>query len=136
MAEETKELRRRGTAVLLRDGLVLLVRDRGARRYSLPGGAARRKEPSLAAAVRELSEEVGLRALRAERVPAADFRGRRCHHRVTVVAAPGEPKVQSAEIVEVRWWDLEEDLPRFRHVDAILAVVTGQQLVATRRRQK
>jgi 8-oxo-dGTP diphosphatase len=51
----------RGAAVALwHDGRVLLVRTSYRNCYSLPGGFARREEPSEQAARRELREEVGI----------------------------------------------------------------------------
>ena len=55
-------MRIRGTAVVFRDGKVLLVRDRGKYKFSLPGGGTKRNEPSISSAVRELYEELGMRA--------------------------------------------------------------------------
>jgi len=54
-------LRRRGTVLLLgRDGKVLLVMDKGHRKWSLPGGGVEPGERSSQTATREMSEEVGL----------------------------------------------------------------------------
>jgi ADP-ribose pyrophosphatase YjhB (NUDIX family) len=47
-------MRIRGTAVVFRNGKVLLVRDNGHHRFSLPGGGVKHNEPPLAAAIREL----------------------------------------------------------------------------------
>jgi len=49
-----RHLRARGTAVVIRDGKVLLVRDRGRHRFSLPGGGIKGNEPAASAAGREL----------------------------------------------------------------------------------
>ena len=51
---------------MIRDGKYLLVRDKGHDKYSLPGGGMERGEEALAAACRELSEELGVKAYRAE----------------------------------------------------------------------
>ena len=51
--------RLRATVVAFRDNKVLLVMDKGRRRYSLPGGGVNKGEPSIAAAARELYEESG-----------------------------------------------------------------------------
>ncbi|MEB3174508.1 MAG: NUDIX domain-containing protein [Cyanobacteriota bacterium] len=44
----------RGTALVVRDGHFLLVRDKGAPSFSLPGGGQNPGEPALATAAREL----------------------------------------------------------------------------------
>ena len=46
--------------LVMRDGKCLVVRDRGRKNYSLPGGAIERGEPALAAAAREVYEETRL----------------------------------------------------------------------------
>ena len=79
---------RRGTAVVIRDGRLLLVRERGKSAFSLPGGKARKGEPSLAAATRELAEELGMFPKSATRLFKCDYQVereqlalRRCGHR-------------------------------------------------------
>jgi len=47
-------MRQRGVAVVIRHGEVLLVRDKGKHRFSLPGGAIKKGEPTVSAAAREL----------------------------------------------------------------------------------
>jgi len=57
-----RHLRKRGVAVVIRRGNVLLVRDSHRKHYSLLGGACHKGERSCKAAARELYEETGLRA--------------------------------------------------------------------------
>ncbi|MEE8373596.1 MAG: NUDIX domain-containing protein [Dehalococcoidia bacterium] len=71
-----QRLRQRATAIVLRDGKVLLVKDRRARRYSLPGGGLKRREPAVCAAARELYEELGLEATKVTRVARVRLRRR------------------------------------------------------------
>ncbi len=61
-----KEKRRRATIVAEQDGKFLLVTERGASRYSLPGGGIEHGEFTLEAASRELREETGLWMVQAE----------------------------------------------------------------------
>lgn len=52
--------RNRDTALVLNEGRLPLVRDRGAKRWSLPGGGVKKGEDPVAAATRELDEETKL----------------------------------------------------------------------------
>ncbi len=112
--------RRRGTAIVLREGRVLLVKDQGKSTFSLPGGGANKNEPSLAAAVRELREELGMSAHRAERLFHCDYRSKFNHHKVSLVETAGQPKISSSELAEYRWWDGEDDVLLFPHVNHII----------------
>jgi ADP-ribose pyrophosphatase YjhB (NUDIX family) len=49
-----KNLRKRDVAVVIKYGKVLLVRDRGKHRFSLPGGGTEKGEHTVSAAAREL----------------------------------------------------------------------------------
>jgi ADP-ribose pyrophosphatase YjhB (NUDIX family) len=50
-------IRQRGTVILIRDGKVLLVGDKGHDKFSLPGEGIHGGEPSVSAAARETYEE-------------------------------------------------------------------------------
>ncbi len=113
-------MRTRGTAVVIRNDMVLLVRDRGQDRFSLPGGGVNHNEPSLAAAVRELFEELGMRARKAERIFQCDFRGSTSGHKVSLVETDDEPHLRGNELDRVIWWDKRSNIPRHAHVDQIL----------------
>ena len=52
-------LRRRATAVVTREGKVLLVRDKGKHHFSLPGGGVHHGEPSLIAVARNYTRRPG-----------------------------------------------------------------------------
>ena len=68
-------MRIRGTAIVIRDQKILLVRDRNKVEFSLPGGKQEKNEPVLATAIRELYEELGMSARRAERLFRCDYQG-------------------------------------------------------------
>jgi ADP-ribose pyrophosphatase YjhB (NUDIX family) len=121
-------MRTRGTAIVLRNQAVLLVRDLGKKTYSLPGGGANRGEPSLAAAVRELKEELGMSAHKAERLFKCDFDGSFSRHKVSLIETNDNPRLNAGELEDYIWWDMIQDIPRFRHVDAILEAYTGRKL--------
>jgi len=115
-----RRFRRRATAVVTRDGKVLLVKERGQDRYSLPGGGIRRSEPVAAAASRELREELGLRAVTVTRSPEYDFEGSFNLHHVCLVEADGEPRLRQLEVSAFLWWDMLEWVPILPHVRCIL----------------
>jgi len=113
-------LRQRGTAVVIRDGKVLLVRDRGKHQFSLPGGGIRENEPAASAAGRELYEELGLSPIKITRLRDCDFRGSASHHKVCLVEARGEPHLRGNELDKFIWWDMKQPIPLFAHVTQIL----------------
>ena len=45
----------RATGIVIKGGKILLVRDKGERRYSLPGGGIHHGEPSISPVARELA---------------------------------------------------------------------------------
>jgi len=104
----------------MRKGKVLLVRDRGRHRFSLPGGGIRKGEPSVSAAARELYEELGLRASRVTRLRYCDLRTPATEHRVSLIEASGEPVLRGHELDRFMWWDMKTPVPVFEHVAAIL----------------
>lgn len=113
-------MRQRGTAVVIRHGKVLLVRDRGRHRFSLPGGAVKPGEPTASAAARELYEELGLKAVNVRRMRHCDFKGSASHHKVCLIEARGEPRLRGHELDKFMWWDGNTDIPVYAHVKAIL----------------
>ena len=112
----TKGLRERATAVVVRDGKVLLVRGR-AEEFMMPGGGIEPGETPMVAAVRELNEETGLTAARTE--PLFVWESAIQRHHAFRVEAEGEVEM-GPEISEFKWWDRRECLPTFSHVEAIL----------------
>ncbi len=113
--------RERATALVVRDGKYLVVRDKGRERYSLPGGGMEQGEAALTAACREVSEELGLKAYKAERLFDYESKESFNSHKVVLVFAGGEPKINDRELESFRWWDGSERLPLFPHVTSIIS---------------
>ena len=112
--------RNRATAVVIRDGKVLLVNSGRRPEFMMPGGLIEPGESPESAAVRELFEETGLTAGRTEFLFVVETSVNR--HHVFLIEADGEVDVQSSdgEINRWLWWDREEDVHMFGHVGAIL----------------
>jgi ADP-ribose pyrophosphatase YjhB (NUDIX family) len=107
------------------DGTVLLVRQSYRRGWAFPGGLLKRKEKPADAAIRETLEEVGLHVeLHDHPRVVIDARRRRVDVIYKSRLAPGtdegEPTPLSPEILEVRWFRLDE-LPLLQRetVDAL-----------------
>ena len=115
--------RRRATAVVKRDGMVLVVRDRGKHWYSLPGGGIERGETALAAAVRELCEETGLEALRAEFLFTHPSTVNNHQVVLVVVERNGRVRLQRKELDDFKWWNGRDRLPVLDYVRDILAKI-------------
>jgi 8-oxo-dGTP pyrophosphatase MutT (NUDIX family) len=113
-------VRQRGTAVVIRDGKVLLVRDRGRHHFSLPGGAIKRGEPTTSAAARELYEELGLSAVKVTRLRQCDFIGAVSIHKVCLIEATGKPHLRGRELDKFIWWNMKYPIPIYAHVKSIL----------------
>lgn len=113
-------LRQRATAIVMRDGFVLLVRDKGKPQFSLPGGGINRGEPSTSAAAREVYEELGIRPTKIVRLRDCDYRGSVNIHRVCLIEADGEPYMRGHELVAFVWWDMKKEIPVHPHVREIL----------------
>ncbi len=109
--------RQRATAIVFRDDKVLLVRNRGSKRFSLPGGRIGRGELPISAAARELHEETGLEAGKIEFL--FNFQGKGRQHQVCRVDAKGEVMPDN-EIEDFVWWDPEQNVPLVGHVRRIL----------------
>jgi len=114
--------------VILDGDRVLLVRLSYRKRWGLPGGLVARREVPAAAAIREAAEEVGL-AVEPTGPPAVvvDAEARRVDvvHRCRVApgSSPASAAPRSPEIIEARWFALD-DLPELQHetADALEAV--------------
>ena len=113
-------MRQRGTAVVFKNGKVLLVRDRGHHKFSLPGGKIEKGEPTVSAAARELFEELGLSATKAMRLRHCDFKGSTSKHRVCLIEASGKPHLKGHELNKFIWWNMKTPIPVYPHVTQIL----------------
>ena len=113
-----KKKRSRATVIAEKDGRVLLIRERGSRKYSLPGGGIERGEYTMEAALRELREETKLRPFRAERL--FDYEGTTQLHKVVVAQVRGEVRLQRKEVSEYKWWDGKEQLPMLPSTKSII----------------
>jgi 8-oxo-dGTP diphosphatase len=122
-----RHLRKRGVAVVLRQGKVLLVKDRGKNKYSLPGGGVHDNERSYQAAARELYEETGLRAKKLTYF--GSFNGAVSEHKAFLTEAEGHVHLkQPDELISYLWWDMKSDVPVYAHVKAILAMLTKNNI--------
>ena len=111
--------RQRATAIVRRDGRVLLVRDKGRTPFMLPGGGIDDGELPEDAVARELSEETTLNATDVRYL--FQHGGKYNRHHVFNVDAEGEVDVsQDPLVVEFVWWDGDSNVPMFPHVNAIL----------------
>ena len=112
--------RQRATALVVRDGKYLLVKERGRDSYSLPGGGIDQGEAVLTAACREIGEELGLNAYKAKRLfDHATAEGSNLH-KVVLVLAGGEPRINDRELDSCWWWDGRESLKAYPHVASII----------------
>ena len=102
----TKKKRQRATVIAEQDGKVLLVRERGTKHFSLPGGGIEGHESTMEAALRELREETRLRPIKAERL--FNYEGSVQFHKVVRVEVRGRVRLQRKELSEYKWWDGEE----------------------------
>ncbi len=113
--------KRRATALVIKDGKYLLVRDKGKKEFSLPGGGIEKGEAVLTAACRELSEELGMLAYKAERRSDLDFEGGVNAYKVVRVHAGGNPKINDGELAAFKWWNGKDQLPLFKNVAVIIS---------------
>ena len=105
---------------MVKDGKYLLVKDKGRKSYSLPGGIDK-GEAALTAACRELGEELGMKAYNAERLFDYTSEESSNDHKVVLIFAGGEPRINDRELESFRWWDGKESLPVYPNVINIIA---------------
>ncbi|WP_115789190.1 NUDIX hydrolase [Arthrobacter silvisoli] len=100
-----------------RAGRMLTVRKRGTDKFMHPGGKPEPGESAAEAASRELAEEVGIRVAPGELVPLGIYLATAANEaatdiQATVFTAPGTWEAHpSAEIAEIRWLELDGELP-------------------------
>ena len=114
-----KKKRTRATVIAQQNGKVLLIRERGARQFSLPGGGIERGEFTVEAALRELREETKLRTVRAKRL--FDYEGATQLHKVVWAEVRGSVKLQRKEVSQYKWWDGKEPVSMLPSARAILS---------------
>ncbi len=112
----------RATVVIFNGDKVLLVRDRGRKDFSLPGGGFKRHESTIQTAVREVCEELGIKAFSVKRLRHCDLNGQRAYHKVCQVVMDRDhsPFLKSREIDKFIWWDMQKGIPVQGHVKHIL----------------
>jgi 8-oxo-dGTP pyrophosphatase MutT (NUDIX family) len=113
-------MRYRATALIIRNNKVLLVKDKGRHDYSMPGGGFKPKESTIQAAIREVQEELKLKATSAKRLRFCDLEGKRANHKVCILAVEGEPRIDHKELSGYLWWDMKQEIPVQGHVKYIL----------------
>jgi len=106
--KRARKKRNRATALVLDEGRLLLVRERGAKHWSLPGGGMKKGEDAVTAAIRELEEETRL-------VPTSatylfTYESPSQHHHVCRLETEGKVELRKEEIGDYRWWDGETEL--------------------------
>lgn len=101
--KKSRKKRNRATALVFRKGRLLLVRERGAKHWSLPGGGMKKGEDAVAAAIRELDEETKLVATSAAFL--FHYESPSQHHHVCLLETEGEVELEREEIGDCRWWD-------------------------------
>ena len=116
-----RHLRKRGVAVVIRHGKVLLVRDKGRKHYSLPGGGVKPHERSYQAAARELYEETRLRAKKTTWL--GSFEGPVSEHKAYLIEAEGIVHLNRRELDGYKWWDMKSSIPIFGHVKVIISML-------------
>ena len=111
--------RQRATAIVIRDGRILVVRDKFRPAFMLPGGGIDAGESPETAVARELTEETTLTSTAVQYLFTHD--GKYNHHHVFSVQADGNVDISHDPlVVEYAWWDGGPDVPVHPHVNAIL----------------
>ena len=118
VVKKPREKRNRATALVFQEGRLLLVRERGAKHWSLPGGGMKKDEDAVTAATRELDEETKLTAVSATYL--FHYESPSQHHHVCCLFAEGEVELLKEEIGDYRWWDGQAQLSIIPSATAIM----------------
>ena len=110
--------RPRATVIAMRDNKILIVMDKEAKKYSLPGGRVERGEPSIAAAARELYEETDLSCSKIEWLFRHESKSN--SHRVFLATPTGDVRLKDGELARYTWWDGKQKIPVYPSVKDIL----------------
>ena len=123
---QREKIRPRATAIVIREGRVLMVREPTDSVFHIPGGGVEQGELPISAVARELYEETGLVATEIEYLfgyyhhwgeNGLHYIG--MDHNVFRVKADGEIAL-GPEIQEYVWWDRATELPLIDWVEPIL----------------
>lgn len=115
----TETPRQRATAIVERDGCILVVRDKFRPAFMLPGGGIDQGESPEVAVARELQEETTLTATEVQYLFTHD--GKYNHHHVFSVEVDGDVNIaHDPLVVEFAWWDGGPEVPVHPHVTEIL----------------
>jgi 8-oxo-dGTP diphosphatase len=121
-----KNLRKRGDAVVIMHGKVLLVKDKGVHQWSLPGGGVHKGERSYQAAARELYEETGLRAKKITWL--GSFKSPVTDHKAYLIEAEGHVHLKNGgELRSYMWWDMKSHVEIFGHVKVLIGYYHNYQ---------
>ena len=128
----TETPRQRATAIVVRDGCILVVRDKFRPSFMLPGGGIDEGELPEIAVARELQEETTLTATEVQYLFTHD--GKYNHHHVFSVEADGEVDISHDPlVVEFAWWDGDPAVPVHPHVTEILRKAQNMSISAKKK---
>lgn len=117
-SDNSCDLRQRATAIVVRDGMLLVTRNRGAPSFSLPGGGVHSGELPIAAVARELHEETLLTATSISYL--FEHSGKYNSHHVYRVDATGDVSL-AHDLDAFVWWNRQEAIELYPHVSEILS---------------
>ena len=110
----------RATALIVRDGRLLLVRNKGERRYSLPGGRMRSKESPTDAAIRQVALKTRLQPFDVERLPDCDTETANSRHYVVRMDVAGSVDLDKQRVSRHEWWDGSAGMRLNEHVPVVV----------------
>ena len=110
----------RATALVVRDGRLLLVRNKGERRYSLSGGRMRSKEAPTDAAIRQLAVKTGLQSFNVERLAHCDTETANSRHHVVRMDVAGDVVLDKRRVSNYEWWDGNPRVRLNEHVPVVV----------------